>query len=162
MRRFAVVVSAAITLMIGGCQSTGSGQTVGTLVGAGVGGLVGSQIGSGAGNVVATIAGVAIGGLIGNQIGALLDEREQARMQDQTKVVLSSPQPAPVQEWRDPQRNRTYRVRATTPTQRTRTPQGTQQECRSFVQEVVDEKGETHSESRRACRTASGDWQVVT
>ncbi len=47
----------------------GSGEFIGTLVGAGTGGYIGSMFGHGAGRLAATGAGVFIGGAIGNEIG---------------------------------------------------------------------------------------------
>lgn len=160
MRRSAVVALALVAIIAGGCQSTGSGQMTGTILGSVAGGLAGSMIGGGAGRVIAVGVGAALGGLIGSELGAMLDSREQEQMQRRTQVVLSNPSLDLAEEWHDPQRNRTYKVWATTPPERLRTAQGTQQQCRSFVQEV-DEGGRKHTEPGYACRTPDGDWKVV-
>jgi len=69
----------AVTLGLSGCSSMGTGEGVGTALGAGLGGLIGSQFGSGTGKLIATGLGVAAGGYIGNQIGRYLDEQDKQR-----------------------------------------------------------------------------------
>jgi len=84
MRKAAILFVTGATLLLAGCQTTGSSssfgnrcQIGGTLLGGLAGGLLGSVIGRGDGNIIAILAGVAAGAYLGNQIGSKLDCDDQ-------------------------------------------------------------------------------------
>ncbi len=80
--------AALLVVPLAACQTSGPGQTFGTVGGAAVGGLIGSQFGAGTGQVVATGAGTALGALAGAMIGSSFDQPPQ------TMTMGSPNQPA--------------------------------------------------------------------
>ena len=75
-----IVVGAALTVMLGGCQSfqyardQGGGCLASTLVGAAAGGVGGAAIGAGSGQLVAIAGGTLLGGTIGYGINPACHE----------------------------------------------------------------------------------------
>lgn len=92
-RLFRFSAAIALSATLASCVTTdgngmGEKETVGTGAGALIGGIAGAFLGQGKGKVVAIIAGAALGGLIGNQIGEMLDEQDQAALQEQARQAL--------------------------------------------------------------------------
>ena len=86
--------------MLAGCQSAGTGETLGTLGGAAAGGVLGAQFGSGSGQLAATAAGTLLGAFAGNQLGAEFDQQDYYQSNNAGQQAFSSGQ---TQTWNSPQ-----------------------------------------------------------
>ena len=80
-RAVALVVSVALALPLVACESSGTNQTAGTVIGglggAAVGAIGGAAVGGRTGAVVGAIAGGVLGGWAGSTIGRRLDDRDR-------------------------------------------------------------------------------------
>ncbi|MEM8785288.1 MAG: SH3 domain-containing protein, partial [Pseudomonadota bacterium] len=98
------VRAAAICLIAAGltaCETTGSNQDLGTLIGGVTGAVIGSQIGGGTEErIAAGILGAAAGAWLGNEIGRRLDVRDQRRAQAAYQQAAVTGQN---QTWTNPQ-----------------------------------------------------------
>ncbi|MBO6541624.1 MAG: SH3 domain-containing protein [Alphaproteobacteria bacterium] len=102
------------TSLLAGCQTTGNKADIGTLLGGAVGALAGSQIGSGKGRIAAILAGGAIGAFAGRAIGQMLDEQDQAAMQERSAYALANARDGQQVNW---QSNRTGAQAVLVPTE---------------------------------------------
>jgi len=80
MRKVIVVMAAALSLALAGCQSMPR-EDQGALAGAAIGGAVGHNFGSGTGKVLATFTGAVLGAFAGSNIGRQLDAYDEQRAQ---------------------------------------------------------------------------------
>lgn len=64
------IAGVMLSVMLMGCQSMSSNETLGTIGGAVAGGAIGYAAG---GSTAATVGGAAAGALIGNRVGAGMD-----------------------------------------------------------------------------------------
>jgi len=102
MRRTAISVLLASTVL-SGCQTDQSGnQQLGTVIGAIGGALLGSQIGNGKGQLLAVALGAIGGAYLGNEIGSILDEKEQQALNKETDNALSDTNDGDVVAWKNP------------------------------------------------------------
>lgn len=134
---------------------TGSGEVLGTILGAAIGGLVGSQIGGGSGNKIAIGAGVLAGGLFGNHIGSKLDCQDQAYHVDTTQKALEYQRTGETSSWRNPDSGHAGEV---TPTKTYIVNEDTP--CRDFTQTIYVE-GQAEEVTATACRQDDGTWQML-
>ena len=148
MRTIAPMIVAAV--LVAGCQTGGTGQTVGTVGGAVAGGLVGAQFGGGSGQLVATGVGTLLGAWAGSQLGAQFDQQDHYSSGAAGQQAFANGQ---TQTWSGPNAHG-----AVTPTGQTFYQNG--RECRNFSQTVYSQ-GQSQGVSGVACRAADGTWQVV-
>ena len=80
MQKLIIVIAAALSLALAGCQGMPR-QDQGALAGAAIGGAVGHNFGSGSGKVLATFAGAVLGAFAGSSIGRQLDAYDEQRAQ---------------------------------------------------------------------------------
>ena len=148
VRAIAPVILAAA--LVAGCQSGGTGQTIGTVGGAVAGGLVGAQFGGGSGQLVATGVGTLLGAWAGNQLGQQFDRQDHQNSGVAGQQAFASGE---TQTWAGPNAHG-----AVTPTGQTFFQNG--RECRNFTQTVFAQ-GQSQDVSGVACRNPDGTWQVV-
>ena len=144
LRTIAPVIMAAA--LVAGCQSAGTGQTVGTVGGAVAGGLVGAQFGGGSGQLVATGVGTLLGAWAGSELGSQFDQQEHYHPGTGGQQSFLNGQP---QNLSGP-----THLGAVPPAGQTFYQNG--RECRSFSQ-----TGQSQGVSGVACRNPDGTWQVV-
>lgn len=147
-----LVLSAA--LVLGGCQSAGEKETVGTVVGAVAGGIVGAQFGHGAGRVVGGAIGALFGGLIGNRIGASMDGADQA----QANTAFVKATRVPVGETVYWNNSHTGHWGSYRPVRDGESRMGYY--CREFVT-TVHVHGRTEKLYGTACRKPDGSWHAI-
>jgi surface antigen len=156
MRKFLIMMVAAIGLSgATPAYADGTGETFGTLVGAGVGGLIGNQFGHGPGRVAATAAGVIGGGLIGNSIGSSIDE--QNRYYGASDYAPYNPQPVYFTTNYVPNY---VAPPAPTPESIAYYDESVQAYCREYTQNV-DVNGGVEESYGTVCLQPDGTWRVV-
>jgi surface antigen len=156
--RFAPV--ALIALLVG-CSNTGSnpgeagskeadGQMFGSILGSTIGNFIPNG-GSVAGQVLKSNAGT-LGMLIGGSIGAALDEEDRRKLDEATRKAFES---GAATKFSNPSTG----IKATvTPAAIAKSADGKQ--CRSAKQDVVLPDGKILTETVKACKGASGAWEV--
>ena len=142
-----MVVAAAL---LAGCQSAGTGETVGTVGGAVAGGLVGAQFGGGSGQLVATGVGTLLGAFAGNQLGRQFDQQDHYNSGVAGQQAFATGE---THTWSGPNAHG-----AVTPTGPSFYQNG--RECRSFSQTVYSQ-GMAQDVQGVACRNPDGTWQVT-
>ncbi len=143
-----VALFAAVSLMLGGCNTTREEQ--GQVLGAIAGGVLGSQIGGGSGKTVATIAGTVLGGFIGGSIGRQMDDSDHY----EAGQALENTPTHQRSSWSNPDTGNRYAV---TPT---RTYYEDTRPCREYTTEAwIDGRKETVYGT--ACRQSDGSWQAT-
>lgn len=148
-----VVVLAVLTL--GGCNTMGQKEGLGTVVGGVAGGLLGNQIGGGSGKTAATVAGIFIGGMLGRDVGASLDKLDK-QMMTQTSYTALEKLPTGVSSgWNNPDSGHSGTV---TPIKTFQTNNGSY--CREF-QTTVNVGGKVQSAYGTACRQPDGSWKII-
>jgi hypothetical protein len=160
-----MAATAAVLLLLAGCQNN---EQTGGLVGAGGGALLGGALGNAFGHSgAATAIGAGLGGLggyfAGSAIGRALDERDRARAQAATVMVLNTPdppasrgaasRPAPSASWKS-DHNAGVRGSSTVVAVE---PAGGGGECRT-VREVAYVGGQEVTENKRYCRDSGRQW----
>lgn len=145
----ALVSAVALTLTLGGCESTPSQQQSGTIVGGVLGGVLGSQIGHGTGRTAATVIGTLIGATIGGNVGRSMDHTDRQK----TAQTLESVQTGRSSTWRNPDTGAQYTV---TPT---RTRQSAEGPCREYTVDA-NVAGRAEKVYGQACRQKDGSWRV--
>ena len=151
MRTASLVVLLTASLALSSCETSGSKEQSGTLIGAGIGGLIGSQFGGNTGGrVAAGIIGAGIGGLIGNRIGAELDAQDRARLHEITTASIRTGRSRSF-------RNPTTGVQASTRVIETKTASG--KLCRTVQQNVTLKNGSTSNDQVTGCKGSDG-WSV--
>ena len=145
----AVVSAVALTLTLGGCESTPSQQQSGTIVGGVLGGALGSQIGHGTGRTAATVIGTLIGATIGGNVGRSMDHTDRQK----TAQTLESVQTGRSSTWRNPDTGAQYTV---TPTRTRQTAEGP---CREYTVDA-NVAGRAEKVYGQACRQKDGSWRV--
>lgn len=164
MRRSISMIAIATIMMISlsACVTNGQGgvnkQMVGTVLGGGLGGFLGSKIGGGSGNIAAIIIGTLVGAAAGNQAGASLDRADQLTQQANANATLNNVPSGNTTVWRSPDAQKQVSG--------TFTPIKTYQErsgryCREY-QNTITIGGKTERGYGTACRTPSGDWEIIT
>ena len=127
-----------------------------TLGGAVVGGVIGNQFGSGSGKDAATILGVILGSHWGSNVGAKLDHYETLKHEQTAYQVLEYHPDGHIVDWHNPNGD-TKGAFAVTETYYI---QNGQIPCRKFYQKV--QIGARMEQSVGiACRTASGEWELM-
>jgi surface antigen len=151
MKRCALTVVLAATLLYAGCANNQDG---GTVVGAITGGIIGNQFGKGGGKVASTLAGAVVGGIVGNEIGRSLDQRDrELARQAEFDAWERGPPRQPVR-WRNPDNGRYGEIIAEDYYDR-----GSYR-CRDFIHRVwID--GRPQSMRGTACRNPDGTWTQV-
>ncbi|MCB1802921.1 MAG: glycine zipper 2TM domain-containing protein [Gammaproteobacteria bacterium] len=145
--KLAIVLVAASTLVLSGCQTTKEQQ--GNLIGAIAGGVLGSKVGGGSGRIAATIAGTLLGGYIGGNIGRQMDDGDRYRAGE----ALEATPTYQSSSWQNPDNGNSYSV---TPT---RTYYDGSRPCREYTTEAwIDGRRETVTGN--ACRQSDGTWMA--
>ncbi|QTF90890.1 glycine zipper 2TM domain-containing protein, partial [Halomonas sp. BM-2019] len=85
--------------MLGGCQTTSSGEGIGAGLGALIGAGVGSQVGSGSGRTTAVLIGAGLGAWLGREIGIRLTREDQRAMSS----ALDRTPDGESETWRNPE-----------------------------------------------------------
>ena len=144
-----------MALLVAGCESVGTKQTVGTLAGAGLGGWAGSTIGGGSGRVVAAAIGAGLGALLGGAIGRQMDAADEKLAGQTAQGAFESSRTGQTSSWRNPDSGHSGTI---TPTKTYQSTSG--QYCREFQQTIVV-GGKTERAYGTACRQPDGSWQIV-
>ena len=100
-----VVFVAAGTVVLAGCQTTGTKPAGGALLGAATGGFLGSQVGSGGGQLVGMAVGTLAGALLGTEIGGSLDNAHSAMARWNAGDAALSQRPDQATRWSNPDDN---------------------------------------------------------
>lgn len=149
MKKVSTALAAMLMILpITGCVMNHT--DAGTITGGAVGALVGSQFGSGSGKAAAMVGGAVIGAMIGNQIGQSMDAADRMRMR---RALETAPSGRDV-EWTNPDSGNHYVVRPT------KTYYHERQPCREYTTTAII-GGKKQNIYGKACRTADGDWRVV-
>lgn len=146
----------APVLLLGGCDSYGHKEGIGTLAGAALGAWAGSAVSHrGAGGVVAVATGTVIGGIIGNQIGKGLDKADRLEMERAQYRTLEYGRSGERNTWHNPDSGHSgsYEARPAY-----KTSDGAY--CREFTQ-TVDIGGRKEEAFGKACRQPDGAWKIV-
>lgn len=136
-----LMLLAVLALAFAGCETK---QDTGTLAGGAAGAVLGHEVGGTTGTIIGALGGA----FLGREAGKYLDERDR----NQVANALEKQQTGESRRWTNPDTGKSYEV---TPTE-TFTREG--QPCRRFSMDVEGEKKEV---TGTACRTASGDWEIV-
>lgn len=136
------VLAALMAMAFIGCSTK---EETGTFAGGAAGAAIGHGLGGG---TVGTVLGALGGAYLGKEAGKYLDSQDREQVAD----TLENQQTGQTSSWTNPDSGKSYQV---TPTD-TFTEDG--QPCRRFKMNV---EGEQEDVSGTACRTASGDWQIV-
>lgn len=148
------VLVLSTAMLLGGCQSAGEKETVGTAVGAVAGGVIGAQFGHGAGRVVGGAVGALIGGLIGNVIGTSMDDADR---QEANHAFVKATR-VPVGETVYWNNSHTGHWGSYRPVRDGESKQGYY--CREFVTTVYVH-GRTDKLYGTACRKPDGSWHAT-
>ena len=152
---FALSLAILSVLTLNGCSNTtGSKESLGTVVGAALGGLLGSQFGSGDGKTAAIVTGIFLGGLLGKDVGATLDRVDKQIMARTTHNTLENSPIGSTSNWNNPDTGNSGTI---TPT---KTYQTTSGYCREF-QTTVTVGGKVQNAYGTACRQPDGSWKIV-
>ena len=139
----------AAVLLLSGCVSTPTYQTLGRVVGGALGGALGTQVGSGRVRTVAIIVGTLAGAAIGGSIGHSMDVVDRMRL---TRALEHGPANHP-SRWRNPNTGTEYTV-----TPRRAYHVGAQSRCRDYSLEARSGGRRDHI-AGTACRQPDGSWQ---
>jgi surface antigen len=135
-----------------GCPALGPKALTGALTGAAIGAGIGALAGRAKG---AAIGGI-IGGLAGATAGAAIDQRDcmqaQAAMRYMSTANVGQPIP-----WSDPATGNSGTLTPLTPP----APSQNGQVCRQYKRDSTISGQQTGGDVGITCRTANGDWQVV-
>lgn len=142
------IVAAAF---VAGCQTGGTGQTLGTVGGAVAGGAIGSNFGSGSGQLVATGAGAVLGAWLGGQLGAQFDQQEQAAANAAAQNALNT---GGAQTWQASGSTGQF-----APTSGVYYDQFGR-ECRQYAHSI-NKDGQQQQQQGVACRQPNGTWAIV-
>lgn len=148
------VASLLTSLALTGCETGGTKQTVGTLLGGAGGAALGSQFGKGNGQLVGVAAGALLGAFIGNQVGSSLDKADQMYANKSAQQAFENGRSGQSSSWRNPDSGNSGTI---TPT---RTYQQNNSYCREFTQ-TVTVGGHKQEAYGTACRQPDGSWQIV-
>ncbi|GLQ05408.1 glycine zipper 2TM domain-containing protein [Sneathiella chinensis] len=121
MSKKAVAALLISTAVLSGCQTTNSGETFGTVLGAVGGAIIGAQFGKGAGQLVGTAIGTLAGAYIGNQLGKILDEQEQAAVEAETATALEKSEDGQKIVWNSPKTGAEAEIQTVNTRQETKT-----------------------------------------
>jgi surface antigen len=149
-----LLYAVVVVLLVSGCGSYGTKQTIGGLGGAAAGGLAGAQFGSGTGQLAATAIGALLGAVLGSEVGANLDDVDRLRAQQAYDRARAAPVGDTI-TWNNPDTGHSGTV---TPVRDGRSESGDY--CREFQQSVTV-SGRTEDAYGVACRMADGSWQIV-
>ena len=150
-----LIVSLSGSLLTGcGMSGMGANQAVGSIGGAVAGGAVGHQFGKGSGNTAMTIIGTMLGGYLGGMAGQRMD---QVNYQNVSYGLSNAPNYQPTQ-WTNPNTNTEYSMTPIKTYQRTF--QGRQTDCRDYMIDAYID-GRQERVKGRACRDATGNWQIA-
>ncbi|MES2729242.1 MAG: RT0821/Lpp0805 family surface protein [Pseudomonadota bacterium] len=151
-----VILSAlvATSLLLAGCETGGTKQTVGGLTGAVAGGLLGAQIGDGRGQIAAAAIGTLLGAMAGSEIGKSLDKADLAYANQSLNQAHNTPMGQTI-NWNNPQSGH---AGSYTPVNDGYSNTGSY--CRQYKQTVtIDGRQETAYGT--ACKNPNGTWQVT-
>lgn len=154
--RFGCVVAVSAALVLVGCQTPGTGQTVGTLGGAAAGAAIGSQMGSGRGRLAAMVIGAIIGAIAGNIIGRKLDEEERRRANAAANAALHRPV-GTTSSWSS-RRGNHGSMRVT----RAIAPDAKGRPCKVLTHNITWSDGKKSEQVVTYCQSADGSWETVT
>lgn len=142
MKRILLLMLAAVlALALAACETK---RDTGTLAGGAAGAVIGSELGGTTGTIIGALGGA----FLGREAGKYLDDRDRNEVAD----ALEQQQTGESRAWTNPDTGRSYEVTPTETFSREGRP------CRSFTMDV---EGEDEDVSGTACRTASGDWEIV-
>lgn len=141
-RRLGLMLIAALLALALGCATK---EDTGTAVGGVAGAVLGETLGD---STATTLIGAVAGGLLGREIGRRLDDRDRTRIAE----TLEDQPTGTEQAWTNPDTGEQISVTPTDTFERDGRP------CREFQMEV---EGEDDPVTGTACRTASGDWEIV-
>lgn len=147
-----VVVSAALV----GCNSSVSGQMMGTLGGAVAGAAIGSQIGRGGGGIVATLAGAVIGAIVGGMIGRGLDEEERRRANAAAHAALNRPV-GTTSNWSSRRTGNRGSMRVA----KTVAPDAKGRLCKVLTHKIAWKGGKTSEQAVKYCQNPDGSWETA-
>lgn len=150
-----IVLVTLMSVSLAACETTGTKEKGGILLGAVGGALLGSTLGSGTGKTVAIAAGTLLGALLGSEIGRSLDNADRQAMQQTTYEALESQPSGNTSTWRNPDSGNSGTI----------TPVRTYQQassayCREYEQTIIV-GGREETATGTACRQADGNWKIV-
>jgi surface antigen len=149
-----VVVALSATMLIG-CQTVGTKEGVGGVLGAAGGGLLGAQFGKGDGKVAMAALGAVGGLLLGSNVGKSLDDVDRMRQQQAASTALERLPSGSSGDWNNPDSGNSGTFTPTRTFQR-----GDGAYCREYTQKirVAGRNEEGHG---TACRQADGSWRIA-
>lgn len=149
--RIATIVVATGLLLAGCAADSGPRETSGAVIGGVAGGLLGNAVGRGDGRVATTLIGAILGAIIGASIGRDMDERDRefAYLAAETGLRYNREE-----RWRNPDTG--YHGRFRPVRSYARGPRL----CRDF-EHTIWFRGRPELIEGTACRTRSGEWQVI-
>ncbi|MFJ1256237.1 RT0821/Lpp0805 family surface protein [Cupriavidus sp. CuC1] len=154
----AIGCAAATSAILVGCaqgDSTGMNKTTsGALIGAGAGAALGGLFSHG--NAGAIVAGGMAGALLGGIIGREMDERDREARQAALRHALQTAENNQPRTWHNAKTGNSGTIKPLSGY--TKSP--TAQTCRKFTETYVKE-GKTYEQTSRACRNASGEWELA-
>ena len=136
-----IVLVVLLSVALTACETK---RDTGTIAGGAAGAIIGSELGGTTGTIIGALGGA----FLGREVGKYLDERDRGEVAE----ALERQQTGESRAWTNPDTGRNYEVTPTETFSRDGRP------CRRFVMEVEDEDGEV---AGVACRTASGNWEIV-
>ena len=150
------------TLSLAGCETRDGNKQVGQVLGGIAGAVLGSQIGSGAGRLAATIGLGALGAWLGGELGEELSREDRNIVDRTTNTALENNAPGQASAWSNPKSGASGTV---TPgpyyVAKANTAKAASQTCRK-INIVVSPSGKPVKRGQRtACRTQSGEWELV-
>lgn len=91
----------ALAALLSGCQTTGTNEQLGAIIGGAAGGIIGNQA-SGKNKALWTAVGVGAGAFIGSRIGRHLDEQDKQRMAEAAQRAAATGE---AHSWSNPENN---------------------------------------------------------
>ena len=150
---------AAFTLLIAislaACQTGGTKEIGGTLLGAGAGAALGSQLGKGKGRDIAMVIGALAGAFAGNNVGRSLDRADQQYNAQTTQNALEYQPSGTTSSWVNPDTGRSGEVKPRAVYQN-----NNGQTCRDYENTIIID-GRAETARGTACRQPDGVWRIV-
>lgn len=142
MKRLLLLLAVVMTVMVAvGCETK---EKTGTLAGGAAGAVLGRELGGTTGMLLGAVGGA----FLGREVGQRMDEDDRKEVAQ----TLEQQQTGETRVWTNPDTGERYSVTPTETFEREGRP------CRRFDMDIA---GEAENVEGTACRTASGDWQIV-